>query len=75
MHDELNQFIQNDVWSLVPRLNDHNVVGTKWIFKDRFDEHGIVVRNKAGLVAQGYTQVEGVDFDEIFASIARLESI
>jgi hypothetical protein len=47
MHNELNQFIRNDVWSLVPRPKDHNVIGTKWIFKNKSDEHGIVVRNKA----------------------------
>ena len=49
--------------------------GTKWIFKNKSDEHGTVIRNKSRLVAQGYTQVEGVDFDETFAPVARLESI
>ncbi|KAL5769722.1 hypothetical protein ACOSP7_013876 [Xanthoceras sorbifolium] len=52
-----------------------NVIGTKWIFKNKSDENGNVVRNKARLVAQGYTQLEGVDFDETFAPVARLESI
>ena len=52
-----------------------NVIGTKWIFKNKFDENGTVVRNKARLVAQGYTLVEGVDYDETFAPVARLESI
>ena len=51
------------------------MIGTKWIFKNKFDEHGTVIRNKSRLVAQGYTEVEGVDFDETFAPIARLESI
>jgi len=51
------------------------VIGTKWIFKNKFDKHGIVIRNKSRLVAQGYTQVEGVDFDETFALVIRLESI
>ena len=51
------------------------MIGTKWIFKDKSNEHGIVIRNKSRLVAQGYTQVEGVDFDQIFAPIVRLESI
>jgi hypothetical protein len=50
-------------------------VRTKWIFKNKSDAHGTVVCNKARLVAQGYTQVEGVDFDETFAPVARLESI
>jgi hypothetical protein len=51
MHDELHQFTKNDVWSLTSRPLDHNVIGTKWIFKNKFDEHGIVIRNKARLVA------------------------
>jgi hypothetical protein len=75
IYDELNQFVRNDVWTLVPRPKDHNIIRTKWIFKNKFDEHDTVVRNKARLVAQGYTQVEGVDFDETFAPVARLESI
>ena len=67
MHEELHQFVRNDVWELVPRPKGVNVIGTKWIFKNKSDEHGIVIRNKFRLVAQGYTQVEGVDFDETFA--------
>jgi hypothetical protein len=71
-HDELHQFTKNDVWTLVPRPADHNIIGTKWIFKNKIDKDGIVVRNKARLVAQGYTQIEGIDFDETFGPIARL---
>ncbi|PNX59798.1 putative gag-pol polyprotein, partial [Trifolium pratense] len=47
----------------------------QWVFKNKSDENGVVTRNKASLVAQGYTQVEGLDFDETFAPVARLESI
>jgi hypothetical protein len=75
MHDELHQFNRNNVYTLVPRPFDHNIIGTKWIFKNKSDEHGIVIRNKARLIAQGYTQIERVDFDETFAPVARLESI
>ena len=75
MHEELHQFVRNDVWELVPRPNGVNVTGTKWIFKNKSDKHGTVIRNKSRLVAQGYTQVERTDFDETFASVARLESI
>ncbi|WP_375619067.1 reverse transcriptase domain-containing protein, partial [Bartonella sp. AC134YNZD] len=75
MHDELAQFSRNEVWELVPRPTNVNVIGTKWIFKNKSDENGIVTRNKARLVAQGYTQVEGIDFEETFAPVARLESI
>ncbi|CAL9028710.1 unnamed protein product [Prunus brigantina] len=74
-HEELNQFVRNDVWYLVPRPVNTNVIGTKWIFKNKTDEQGNVVRNKARLVAQGYTQMEGIDFDETFAPVARLESV
>ena len=63
------------MWELVPRPKGVNVIGTKWIFKNKSDEHGTVIRNKSRLVAQGYTQVEGIDFDETFAPVARLESI
>jgi hypothetical protein len=51
------------------------MIGTKWVFRNKQDQDGIVVRNKARLVAQGYTQMEGPDFGEIYASIARLEAI
>jgi len=73
--NELHQFSRNDVWTLVSRPFDQNIVSTKWIFKNKSDEHGTVIRNKARLVAQGYAQIEGVDFDETFALIALLESI
>lgn len=52
-----------------------NIIGTNWIYKNKYDESGNVTRNKERLVAQGYTQIEGVDFDETFAPVARLESI
>ena len=74
MHEELNQFVRNDVWELFPRLENFHVIGTKWIFKNKTGEDGEIIRNKSQLVAQGYMQV-GVDFDESFAPVARLESI
>jgi len=75
MQEELNQFKRSEVWDLVPRLEGINVIGTKWVYKNKSDENGSVTRNKARLVAQGYTKIEGLDFDEIFAPVARLESI
>ena len=63
------------MWVLVPKSQGVNVIGTKWIFKNKFDDHGTVIRNKSRFVAQRYTQVEGVDFDETFAHVARLEPI
>jgi hypothetical protein len=74
MQEELNNFTRNEVWHLVPHPNQ-NVVGTKWVFRNKQDEHGVVTRNKALLVAKGYSQVEGLDFDETYAPVARLESI
>jgi hypothetical protein len=74
MQEELNNFTRNEVWHLVPRPNQ-NVLGTKWVFRNKQDEHGVVTRNKAWLVAKGYSQVEGLDFDETYAPVARLESI
>ena len=55
MHEELHQFVRNDVWELIPRPNGVNMIGIKWIFKNKSDEHGTVIRNKFRLVAQGYT--------------------
>lgn len=75
MEEELEQFERNQVWELIKRPEDINILGTKWIFKNKIDESGVVVRNKARLVAQGYTQIEGVDFEETFAPVARLKSI
>jgi hypothetical protein len=74
MQEELNNFMRNEVWHLVPCPNQ-NVVGTKWVFRNKQDEHGVVTRNKARLVAKGYLQVEGLDFGETYAPVARLESI
>jgi transposase InsO family protein len=75
MHEELNNFTRNEVWELVERPKNHNVIGTKWVFRNKHNEDGLVVRNKTRLVAQGYTQIEGLDFDETFALMARLEAI
>jgi hypothetical protein len=74
MQEVLNNFKRNEVWSLVP-CPKQNVVGTKWLFRNKQDEHIVVTRNKARLVAKGYAQVIGLDFEETFALVARLESI
>nr|GEV56554.1 hypothetical protein [Tanacetum cinerariifolium] len=62
-------------WTLVDLPNGKRAIRTKWVFRNKKDERGIVVRNKARLVAQGYTQVEGIDYDEVFAPVARIEAI
>ncbi|KAJ9562028.1 hypothetical protein OSB04_007188 [Centaurea solstitialis] len=75
MQDELIQFDKNHVWTLVPLPNGKLAIGTKWVFRNKKDEQGVVVRNKARLVAQGYYQEEGIDYEETFPSVARLEAI
>lgn len=72
MQDELGQFKRNEVWDLVPRSEGTNFIDTRWLYKIKSDEQGVVTRNKAKLVAQGYTQMEGVDFDQTFALVAHL---
>nr|GEV18993.1 retrovirus-related Pol polyprotein from transposon TNT 1-94 [Tanacetum cinerariifolium] len=75
MKDELDQFEILKVWRLVPRPEGKNIIKTKWIFKNKKDESSLVIRNKARLVAVGYSQQEGIDYDETFAPVARIEAI
>ncbi|GJR23580.1 putative ribonuclease H-like domain-containing protein [Tanacetum coccineum] len=75
MQEEMQQFINQKVWKLVPLPHGKHAIGTKWILKNKRDARGIVVRNKARLVAQGHRQEEGIDYDEVFAPVARIEAI
>nr|GEV21597.1 hypothetical protein [Tanacetum cinerariifolium] len=75
MQDELDQFARLKVWRLVPRPEGKTLIKTKWIFKNKKDENSLVIRNKARLVAVGYSQQEGIDYDETFAPVARIEAI
>ncbi|GKD78819.1 putative ribonuclease H-like domain-containing protein, partial [Tanacetum coccineum] len=75
IQEELLQFKLQEVWNLVDFPNGKRAIGNKWVFKNKKDEKGIVIRNKARLVAQGYTQEEGIDYDEAFAPVARIEAI
>ncbi|GJZ14298.1 retrovirus-related pol polyprotein from transposon TNT 1-94 [Tanacetum coccineum] len=75
MQDELDQFARLKVWRLVPRPEGKTVIKTKWIFKNKKDESSLVVQNKARLVAVGYCQQEGIDYDETFAPVARIKAI
>jgi hypothetical protein len=75
MNEELDQIEKNKTWDLVPRPNDKNVIGTKWVYINKLNEDGQIVRNKARLVCKGYAQVEGVDFEETFSPVARIEAI
>ena len=71
MEEELIQIENNETWELVPRPKDKNVIVTKWVFRNKLNEDEQVTRNKAKLVCKGYAQVEGIDFEETFAPIAR----
>ncbi|GJX54248.1 retrovirus-related pol polyprotein from transposon TNT 1-94 [Tanacetum coccineum] len=75
MQDELNQFERLQVWELVPRPEGKNIIALKWLWKNKCDAENIVVQNKTRLVAKGYKQEEGIDFEESFAPVARLEAV
>ncbi|GJS95963.1 putative ribonuclease H-like domain-containing protein [Tanacetum coccineum] len=75
MQEELLQFNIQKVWTLVDLPSGKKDIGTKWVHRNKKDERGIVVRNKARMVAQGYKQEEGIDYDEVFAPVTRLEAI
>ncbi|GJV80548.1 retrovirus-related pol polyprotein from transposon TNT 1-94 [Tanacetum coccineum] len=75
MQEELNQFIANDVWELVPQPKNMTIIGTKWVYRNKLDENNVVSRNKARLVAKGYNQQKDIDYDGTYALVFRLESI
>ncbi|GJS57777.1 retrovirus-related pol polyprotein from transposon TNT 1-94 [Tanacetum coccineum] len=75
MQDELLQFKLQKVWTLVDLPNGKRPIGTKWVFRNKKFERGFVIKSKSRLVAQGYTQEEGIDYDEVFAPVARIEAI
>ena len=75
MSGELENFERNQIWKLVDPPHDVNIIGTKWFFKNKQGEDGAVVKNNARLVAQGFSQVEGLDYGETFVPVARLEAI
>ncbi|CAM8892868.1 unnamed protein product [Rhodiola kirilowii] len=75
MQDELHQFERNKVWRLVLRPENRKVIGTRWILRNKMNSEGEIVRNKAMLVVKGYSQQEGIDYEETFVPVARLEAI
>ncbi|GJX63996.1 putative ribonuclease H-like domain-containing protein [Tanacetum coccineum] len=75
MQEELLQFKLQEVWTLVDLPNGKRAIGTKWGFRNKKDERGIMIRNKERLVTQGYTQEEGINYDEVFAHVAIIESL
>ncbi|GJZ09552.1 retrovirus-related pol polyprotein from transposon TNT 1-94 [Tanacetum coccineum] len=75
MQDEIHEFDRLQVRELVPKLDCVMIIALKWIYKVKLDEYGDVLKNKARLVAEGYHQEEGIDFEESFAPVARIEAI
>nr|GEU58882.1 hypothetical protein [Tanacetum cinerariifolium] len=75
MQEELHQFIRLDVWELVPSPDGIKPLTLKWLFKNKHDEENTVIRNKTRLVVRGYRKEEGIDFEESFAPVARMEAI
>ncbi|GJS68546.1 retrovirus-related pol polyprotein from transposon TNT 1-94 [Tanacetum coccineum] len=73
MQEDLHEFKHLEVWELIPRLDRVMIISLKWIYKVKLDELGGILKNKARLVARGYCQEEGIDFEESFAPVARLE--
>jgi hypothetical protein len=74
-HEELENFERNQVWELVDPPPGCKPIGTKWVWKNKEEEKGEVARNKSRLVAQGFSQKEGIDYEETFAPVACLEAI
>ncbi|GKE14650.1 putative ribonuclease H-like domain-containing protein [Tanacetum coccineum] len=75
MQEELLQFKLQKVWILVDLPFGKKAIGTKWVFRNKRDERSIVVKNKARIIAQGFRQEEGIDYDEVFEPVARIEAI
>ncbi|GJT83153.1 retrovirus-related pol polyprotein from transposon TNT 1-94 [Tanacetum coccineum] len=75
MQEELNQFYRNKVWTLVPLPYGKIAIGSKWVSSNKKDELRTVIKNKARLVAQGFSQEEGIDYEETFAPVARMKAI
>ena len=75
VEEEINATEKNDTWELSTLLKGHEAIGVKWVYKEKKIANGDVMRNKARLVAKGYKQKYGVDYEEVFAPVARMETI
>ena len=75
IHEELNQFEKLKVWQLVELPKGKKSLDTRWVFRNKQDDSGVIVRNKARLVVRGFRQIEGLDYTEVYAPVARLEAI
>ena len=75
MTEEMDSIIDNKTWSLTNLPEGHRAIGLKWVFKEKKNSEGSVIKNKARLVAKGFVQQQGVDFGEVFSPVARMESV
>ena len=75
MNEEIEQIEKKKTWTLVPRPKDKNVIGIKWVFRNKLNEDGKVSRKKARLVCKGYSQEDGIDYGETFSHVSRLEGV
>ena len=75
MNEKIEKIEKNKTWTLVPRPKAKNVIGTKWVFRNKMNEQGEVIRNKERLVCKGCSQKEGIDYEETYAPIARMEAV
>ena len=75
MEQELKSIEQNRTWELVPLPGGHRPITLKWVFKLKKDEQGAMIKHKARLVVRGFVQQEGIDYDDAFAPVARMESV
>ena len=75
MNEDIEQIEKNKTWTLVPKPKDKNVIGTKWVFRNKLNEDRKVQRNKERLVYKGYSQEEGIDYGETFSPIGKLEAV
>jgi hypothetical protein len=75
MEEEMMSIVKNNTWEIADLPKDHKAIGLKWVFKVKRNSAGEVVKRKARLVAKGYSQIHGVDYEEVFAPVARLETV
>ena len=75
MQEEIDALQKNDTWELVPRVIGQKVIGCKWVYKTKFNSNGTLNRCKGRLVAKGYSQTYGIDYDETFSPVAKMASI